>query len=121
MSLRTMKKAQFVVPPLGRKRLASRNAAAFDACGLKAGLRTDFPRRAWNDGAEKIRPRYCSMASIGSLHHRYAGRRESPVRLDMVYDAAHPEPACHAGGCPMGLHIFRAHANLACADQCLPG
>src|SRR5215470_15178010 len=37
--------AQFVVPPLGRKRLASRNGSASDACGLKAGLRTAFTRR----------------------------------------------------------------------------
>src|SRR5215510_12461171 len=35
----------FVVPPLGRKRPASRNGSASHACGLKAGLRTNFPRR----------------------------------------------------------------------------
>src|SRR5262245_41769722 len=40
-----MKAVLFVVPPLGRKRLASRNGSAFDACGLKAGLQTDFPGR----------------------------------------------------------------------------
>ena len=30
----------FVVPPSGRKLLASRNGSATEACGLKAGLRT---------------------------------------------------------------------------------
>src|SRR5215831_334554 len=38
---------QFVVPPLGRKRLASRNGSASDACGLKAGLRTALFILSW--------------------------------------------------------------------------
>src|SRR5215470_11588289 len=31
-------------PAFRRKRLASRNGSASEACGLKAGLRTDFPQ-----------------------------------------------------------------------------
>src|SRR5262252_4223878 len=41
------RKSQFVVPPLGRKGLASRNGSASYACGLRAGLRTDFPQEAF--------------------------------------------------------------------------
>ena len=32
----------FVVPPLGRKRPMLRNRSAASACGLKAGLQTEF-------------------------------------------------------------------------------
>src|SRR5262245_4539605 len=37
---------QFVVPPLGRKRQLQIHSLIPNACGLKAGLRTDFPQES---------------------------------------------------------------------------
>src|SRR6266508_4308959 len=64
-------------------------------------------RRAWNDGAEKLRPGYCSMASIGSLHHRHACRRESPVRLDAIHYRPDRESACKPESGPVDPHFFQ--------------
>src|SRR5215510_15214370 len=88
---------------------------------LKAGLRTDFPRRAWNDGAEKLRPGYCSMASIGSLYHPNACRRESPVRLDAIHYRPDQESACKPGSGPVDPLYLHICSDGIVSDQCLPG
>src|SRR5262245_26903181 len=56
------RKNQFVIPPLGRKRLVSRDESGSDACGLKAGLRTALfivsgRRSLRHEGSSENQPR----------------------------------------------------------------
>src|SRR5262245_45701463 len=62
--------------------------------GTRWHLVPHFRRRTWNDGVAEHRPGRRALAPTGGLHHRHAGRRESPVRLDVIHYGPDQESEC---------------------------
>src|SRR5262245_30041751 len=76
---------QLVVPPSGRKRLTSSNGSASNACGLKAGLLIDFPRRRPMPNSHKSKNISRDTENVNLAKKIIAGRDEA---FDIMFDLA---------------------------------